>query len=407
MFCRFCQEKLTNKILDLGFSPPSNDYLSEDQLASPEVYYPLVVMFCNNCFLVQTVDFHTNNQIFRSDYAYLSSMSDSWVKQCEDFSFSISDMLGLNSESFVVEVASNDGYLLKNFVSAGIPCLGVEPTSGPANIAIENKVPTIIEFLTLGSANKIVENYGSADLVIGNNVYAHVPNILDFTSALASLLRPEGVVTLEFPHVLKMVEEGSFDTIYHEHFSYHSLTTVSAIFQSAGLKIWRVEELQTHGGSLRIYGSRITSDRSIESNVLDLLESERIFGVGTFHSYLKLRNYATATKFELNELLYRLKCDGFSITAAGAAAKGNTLLNFLGVDSSCVDFVCDSAPSKIGKYLPGSHIPIVPYEELLVANPDYIIVLPWNIRDEIIAKCRSNLNKDVKFIVHQPTLEII
>ena len=407
MFCRFCQNQLTNTILDLGFSPASNDYLTSAQLASPEVYFPLVVMFCENCFLVQTVDFHTNSEIFRSDYAYLSSMSESWVKQCEEFSHSISDALGLTSESFVIEVASNDGYLLKNFVRAGIPCLGIEPTSGPANVAIADQVPTLIEFLTLNNAKAIVEDYGRADLVIGNNVYAHVPDILDFTLAIDLLLRPEGVVTLEFPHVIRMVEEGTFDTIYHEHFSYHSLTAVSEIFKSSGLEIWRVEQLHTHGGSLRVYGSKAASKRPIEKSVLDLLEVEKNFGVGSFNSYLKLRNHAIAIKYELNQLLFKLKCDGFSIAAAGAAAKGNTLLNFLGVDSSCIDFVCDSAPSKVGKYLPGSHIPIVPYEELRTANPDYIIILPWNIRDEIIDKCRSNLTRDVKFIVHQPSIEII
>lgn len=407
MFCRFCQKQLTNTILDLGYSPGSNDYLTRAQLASPEVYFPLVVMFCENCFLVQTLDFHTNSEIFRSDYAYLSSMSESWVKQCEEFSHSISDTLGLTSESFVIEVASNDGYLLKNFVKAGIPCLGIEPTSGPANVAIADQIPTLVEFLTLNNAKAIVEDYRRADLVICNNVYAHVPDILDFTLAIDLLLHPEGVVTLEFPHVVRMVEEGSFDTIYHEHFSYHSLTTVSEIFKSAGLEIWRVEQLHTHGGSLRVYGSKEASKRPIDESVLDLLEVEKEFGVGSSNSYLKLRNHALATKYELNQLLYKLKCDGFSIAAAGAAAKGNTLLNFLGVDSSCIDFVCDSAPSKVGKYLPGSHIPIVPYEELRTADPDYIIILPWNIRDEIIDMCRSNLKRDVKFIVHQPGIEII
>lgn len=407
MICRYCRSNVNKEILNLGVSPASNDYLSEFDLSLPEARFPLVLMFCEVCFLVQTIDFHTSSQIFKSDYAYLSSMSKSWVQQCQDFSREISDSLKLDSKSLVIEVASNDGYLLRNFIDSGIPCFGIEPTSGPANIAIRNKVPTLIEFLTLDSAKKIVETHGCADLVIGNNVYAHVPDILDFTRALESLLLPEGVVTLEFPHVVKLVEEGTFDTIYHEHFSYHSLTTVSKIFGTAGLKIWKVEKLESHGGSLRIYGSKETSRRKIENSVQVILEEENNFGVGSFHSYLRLRKHALNTKYELNALLYKLKMEGKNISAAGAAAKGNTLLNFLGIDSNSVDFVCDSAPSKIGKYLPGSRIPIYSYERLSTHSPDYVLILPWNIQEEIISKCRSELNGAVKFIIPQPEIKIV
>jgi hypothetical protein len=407
MKCRFCNHDIKSSILNLGFAPPSNDYLEFTQLSSPEVNFPLDLLFCESCFLVQTRDFHANHEIFKSDYAYLSSMTESWVQQCKSYCKDISVLLGLDSNSFVIEIASNDGYLLQNFVGEGIPCLGIEPTILAAEIAMQKNVPTVAEFLTQESAQRIVEQYGRADLVIGNNVYAHVPDILDFTFALNTLLNDDGVITLEFPHVIRMIEDGTFDTIYHEHFSYHSLTTVMKIFQTAGLKIWNVEQLQTHGGSLRIYGSKSHSQRKVEDGVLDLLNVENNFGVNEIESYSKLKNHALATKFELNQLLYSLKSKGFSIAAAGAAAKGNTLINFLGVDSDCIDFVCDSAPSKVGKYLPGSHIPIVSYEVLKQVIPDYIIILPWNITSEIMDICRSKLPRETKFIIPQPMVKII
>lgn len=407
MKCRFCKTLVTDSILNLGFSPPSNDYLGLDQLSSPEIYFPLDLMYCTSCFLVQTRDFHANHEIFRPDYAYLSSMSKSWEKQCELFCQDITNSLGLNSDSFVIEVASNDGYLLKNFVESKIPCLGIEPTILPAQIARGKNVPTLTEFLTQESALRIVDQYGKANLVIGNNVYAHVPDILDFTLALNELIASDGVITLEFPHVVKLIEEGTFDTIYHEHFSYHSLTTVTKIFHAAGLKVWKVEKLQTHGGSLRVYGSKIGSTRKIEESVPELINSEDLFGINKLDSYISLKSRATEVKFDLNKLLFKLKSEGYVIGAAGAAAKGNTLLNFLGVDSDCVGFICDSAPSKIGKYLPGSHIPIVSYGFLQEVSPDYILILPWNIRDEIIQECRANLSKRTKFIIPQPAIDII
>lgn len=407
MLCRFCKTLLNDSILNLGFAPPSNDYLDFNQINAPEVYFPLELMFCKECFLVQTRDFHANYEIFRADYAYLSSMSESWIKHCENYFRHITQFLGLNSESFVIEIASNDGYLLKNFVESNIPCLGIEPTLSTAHIAREKKVPTVTEFLTNESALRIVDQYGKANLVIGNNVYAHVPDILDFTTALNTLLMTEGVVTLEFPHVIKMIQDGTFDTIYHEHFSYHSLTTVIKIFEAAGLKVWKVEELQTHGGSLRIYGSKIESKRKVEDSVTRLLKAEELFGVKSIESYMSLKSRAIKMKFELNELLFKLKSGGSLIAAAGAAAKGNTLLNFLRIDSDCIRFICDSAPSKIGKFLPGSHIPIVSYKYLQKVSPDYIIILPWNIRDEIIGECQANLPGHTKFIIPQFSIDIV
>jgi len=383
MKCRFCSSELEHTFLDLGFAPPSNAYLTESQLIEPEKYFPLRVMVCDHCWLVQTEDYAEARELFTPDYAYFSSTSKSWMEHARQYFKQISEVVDLESEGFVVEVASNDGYLLRNFQENGIRCLGVEPAIETAVVAEGYGIDTIREFFTEELAQRLTASHGQADLVIGNNVYAHVPDINDFTRGIKALLKPQGVVTLEFPHLLRLVEDGQFDTIYHEHFSYLSLSTACRIFSAAGLRVWDVESLPTHGGSLRIYGSLVDADFEVTERVAAVVEAEEGLGLSRLSTYLEFHEKAQLIKNNFLSFLLEAKRAGKRVAAYGAAAKGNTLLNYAGVKPDLISYVCDAAQAKQGKFMPGSHLPIFPPEKLFNDSPDVIIVLPWNLKPEV------------------------
>lgn len=385
MRCRHCNESLDLIFLDLGFSPLANAYLSGDDLNASEIYYPLRIAVCKNCWLVQTEDYAGAKDFFGPDYAYFSSVSSSWLEHSKIYSDKIIRDLSLNANSFVVEVACNDGYLLKNFVDQGIPCLGVEPTQGTAQAARKLGIQVIEDFFSDSVATEMKKSGVNADLVIGNNVFAHVPDINDFTAGLKTILKPEGVITLEFQHILSLVEKNQFDTFYHEHCSYLSLYTASKIFHEAGLRIWHVEKLTTHGGSLRIYGCHAESLRPTMNSVGEVLNSERSGGLQTELFYFSFQNRVNQIKNEFLEFLIAQHKLGKKIAAYGAAAKGNTLLNYSGVKCDIVSVIYDKAKSKQGKFMPGSHLPIVSPSEISKDKPDFLIILPWNISDEIMS----------------------
>lgn len=386
MNCRHCLAPLEHVFLDLGFAPPSNAYLTAAQLKAPEKYFPLKLFVCERCWLVQTEDYAQAHELFKGDYAYFSSTSSSWLKHAARYADMISARLALGARSFVLEIAANDGYLLKNFVAAGVPCLGFEPTAGTAAAAERAGVPIRREFFGAESGRRLAAEGKQADLIVGNNVYAHVPDINDFTAGLKAALKPGGVITLEFPHLMRLIERSQFDTVYHEHFSYLSLQTVSAIFARAGLRVWDVEELSTHGGSLRVYGCHADDARPATQAILSLIEEEARRGLRDLATYREFQARADLVKNNLVAFLIEQKRAGKSVAAYGAAAKGSTLLNYAGVKPDLLAYVCDAAPSKQGKYLPGSHIPILPPETLMKHRPDVVLVLPWNIIDEVIAQ---------------------
>ena len=404
MNCRHCSAPLSLKFLDLGSMPPANAYLSQEELGLPEKFYPLRVLACTNCWLVQTEDFVGRDELFRADYAYFSSTSRGWLAHAKNYSEMITDKLGLTPRSLVVEVASNDGYLLQNFVAAGIPCLGIEPTAGTAQAAENLGIPVVREFFGRRLAQELAARGKRADLIIGNNVYAHVPDINDFTQGLANLLRTDGVITLEFPHLLKMIENAQFDTVYHEHFSYLSLHAVCAIFAKAGLKIWDVEELRTHGGSLRVYGCLESGCHGIRARVGELLQKEEQGGLRETKTYEDFQCRADKIRDDLHRFLRQQRSDGKKVVAYGAAAKGNTLLNYAGVKPDLLPYVCDAAPSKQGKYLPGSRIPIRAPSAIRRDLPDKILILPWNLADEIMETLRDIGKTRDRFVTAIPYL---
>jgi hypothetical protein len=383
MKCRHCGNALSHVFLNLGHAPPSNAYVTEPFLAEPETYYPLKLFTCDCCWLVQTEDHAKASDLFSADYAYFSSTSTSWLVHAAKFSQSVVESLKLDASSFVIEVASNDGYLLKNFVAAGIPCLGIEPTASTADAAENIGVPTLRKFFGVETATELATAGQAADLICGNNVYAHVPDINDFTNGLRLALKESGTVVLEFPHLMRLIEQNQFDTVYHEHFSYLSLTTVARIFAVAQLRVYDVEELTTHGGSLRVYGCHKTDHRGTKQSVTSLLEEEASFGITTITLYAEFQAKANLVKNNFLAFLIEQKRLGKSIAAYGAAAKGNTLLNYAGIKPDLIDFVCDAAPSKQFKFMPGSHIPIFPPAELAKRMPDWVVILPWNIADEV------------------------
>lgn len=383
MNCRHCAATLQHVFLDLGFAPPSNAYLTPARLREPELHFPLKLYVCEQCWLVQTEDYSRAEELFDADYAYFSSVSHSWLDHARGYATMITERLGLNKDSFVIEVAANDGYLLKNFVASGIPCLGVEPTASTAAAAEESGVPILRDFFSEELANDLIAEGRSADLIIGNNVYAHVPDINDFTRGMKRALRAGGTITLEFPHLMRLIEQAQFDTVYHEHFSYLSLYTVRRIFESAGLRVWDVEELGTHGGSLRVYGCHADDPRQPTGAVDDLLAREHACGMRGLSGYKDLQGRAERVKDELLMFLIAQKRAGKRVAAYGAAAKGNTLLNFAGIRTDLLPFVCDAAPSKQGKFTPGTHIPILSPSALREKQPDIVLVLPWNIADEV------------------------
>ncbi len=383
MKCRNCQSELEHLFVDLGFAPPSNAYLNSESNLAPELCYPLRVYVCHNCWLVQTEDYTSAEDLFNNDYAYFSSISKSWLDHAGCYCKMITDRLNLTHESMVLEIASNDGYLLRNFVRAGIKCLGIEPTASTAEVAEKQGIPVRREFFSEELGGVLAEEGMRADLICGNNVYAHVPDINCFTKGLERALKNDGTINLEFPHLLRLLEYVQFDTIYHEHFSYLSLTAVDSIFKQNGLRIYDVEELPTHGGSLRIYGCKENSAHLERPAVAEILQQEEEFGITTLNIYKDFQKKADKVKDGLLLFLLEQKRAGKSVVGYGAAAKGNTLINYAGIGPDLLEYVCDASESKQGKFLPGSHIPIYAPEKLNETQPDWVVIFPWNIAKEV------------------------
>lgn len=405
--CRHCKTPLPHVFLDLGHAPPSNAYLLPERLNGPEMTFPLRLRVCDRCWLVQTEDFTEADSLFDADYAYFSSTSKSWLDHAARYTDAMIARLNLGAESHVIEVASNDGYLLKNFVAAGIPCLGIEPTARTAAAAEALGIPVVREFFGAALGQQLADEGRAADLIAGNNVYAHVPDINDFTQGLAAALKPEGVITLEFPHLMRMVEFCQFDTVYHEHFSYLSLLTVSRIFAAAGLRVFDVEELPTHGGSLRVYGCLMDASHTETDRARAVLTEEQARGMEDLAFYEGFQARADAVKDGLLRFLLDAKRDGKTVAGYGAAAKGNTLLNYGGVKPDLLPFICDAAPSKQGKVMPGSHIPIMAPEVLEQAAPDYLVILPWNIADEVRRQLAGLGEAGTRFLVAVPEVKVL
>jgi SAM-dependent methyltransferase len=383
--CRHCAAPLSESFVDLGHQPPSNAYLSEEGLARPEVYYPLKVYICTACWLAQLPAHAAADQLFTPDYAYFSSVSKGWLAHCEAYVEQMVERFGLDGSSRVIEVASNDGYLLQFVARKGIGCLGIEPTESTAAAARAKGIPTVVEFLGAGSGARIAAEHGQADLMPANNVLAHVPDINDFVRGIAALLKPEGVATFEFPHLLSLLEGAQFDTIYHEHYSYLSLASAERVLGAAGLRLFDIEELPTHGGSLRLFVCHERAGHREQPALAAFREREDSAGIRQLATYKELQGEAERIKDELLDFLIAERRAGRRVAAYGAAAKGNTLLNFAGVKPDLLPFVCDAAPSKQGRYMPGSHIPIVAPEQLGEAKPETVLILPWNIAAEVAA----------------------
>lgn len=407
MNCRHCSAPLVHTFLDLGFAPPSNAYLGLEDLSQPESYYPLRIKVCDTCWLVQTEDCAEAESLFNDKYAYFSSTSSSWLAHAKRFSRAMIDTLGLTGSSHVVEVASNDGYLLRNFVDADIPCLGIEPTASTAAVAEKLGVPVLREFFGKDLGEMLAANGQQADLVIGNNVFAHVPDINDFSLGLKSLLKPGGTITLEFPHFMRLVTEVQFDTVYHEHFSYLSLFCARRIFASAGLRLFRVEELPTHGGSLRVFGCHDSDPRETHESVEQILLEEYESGLRSLETYTSFQARADKVKGDLLTFLLEKKSLGKKVVAYGAAAKGNTLLNYAGIKPDLLPVVFDAAKAKQGSFMPGSHIPIRPVDELASCEADYVLVLPWNIAHEIVSQTAAWTSPGTQFVVLTPQLRFL
>ena len=407
MNCRHCGSPLEHTFLDLGFAPPSNAYLSEADLARPELYYPLKLMVCTGCWLVQTEDYTQAEELFSPDYAYFSSTSSTWLAHAKNYAEAMRERFDLDEKSFVIEVASNDGYLLRNFVEASVPCLGIEPTAGTADAAEILGIPVLREFFGESLGSQLAAEGKQADLIAGNNVYAHVPDINDFTRGLRAALKPTGTITLEFPHLMRLIEHTQFDTVYHEHFSYLSLYTVQRIFDQADLRVFDVEELSTHGGSLRVFGCHKNDPRATADSVKRMSTEEAARGLQSLATYGELQSRADHVKDALLTFLLTQKRDGKSVVAYGAAAKGNTLLNYAGIKPDLLPMACDAAPAKQGKFMPGSHIPILPPAELEHQRPDFLLILPWNIAEEVKQQNGSLASSGTKFVTAIPKLNII
>jgi hypothetical protein len=405
--CRHCSTELADSVVNLGMSPLCESYVPADRLDSMEPFYPLHVSVCRKCLLVQLNQYVSADHIF-SEYAYFSSFSSAWLKHCEDYVAAISARLGLGSKSFVVELASNDGYLLQYFVERGIPCLGIEPAANVAEVARKKGVETEIMFFGRESARNLRQRRGAADLIIGNNVLAQIPDINSFVEGVAIALAPSGTATFEFPHLMKLFEQNQFDTIYHEHFSYFSLLSAETIFAAHGLTVFDVEELWTHGGSLRIY-LRPSADasRPVSERVASLRAREEANGYRDMATYARFEQQVRATKRKLLTLLVEARNQGKKVVGYGAPGKGNTLLNYCGIREDLLDFTVDKNPYKQGKFLPGTHIPVHPPERLDQARPDYILILPWNFKDEIMKQLAHARDWGARFIVPIPEATVV
>lgn len=406
MKCRHCGTDLHQTFVDLGTAPPSNAYLRADELSAPETYYPLKVKVCHHCWLVQTEDYAEADALFSKDYAYFSSTSSSWLAHARHYAQAMTQRLALGADSLVIELASNDGYLLRNFVEAGIPCLGVEPTDSTACAAEALDIPVLREFFGDALGKRLAAEGRQADLIAGNNVYAHVPDINDFTRGIQAALKPGGTVTLEFPHLLQLITHTQFDTIYHEHFSYLSLYTVARIFAAAGLRVCDVEELSTHGGSLRVYGCHADDARANTTAVANVLAREAEAGLQGTQVYADFQARVEAIKDNFLDFLIAQKRAGKRVAAYGAAAKGNTLLNYAGVKPDLLPLVCDAAQAKQDKFLPGSRIPVRAPAALAEFKPDLVVIFPWNIAQEIVAHHAYIEAWGGRFVTVVPRLEI-
>ena len=405
MNCRHCQQPLTLPFIDLGVMPPSNAYLSSLEQFTQEQSYPLKVWVCDNCWLAQTEDYTKADELFTADYAYFSSTSTTWVAHARRFVDQAITQLQLSAQSFVVELAANDGYLLQHFVQSGIPCLGVEPTSATAAAARAKNIEIVEDFFGVALANQLHTDYGKADLIVANNVLAHVPDINDFVAGIATLLKPEGVCSIEFPHLFNLINERQFDTIYHEHYSYLSLHSVRNIMQTAGLAVYKVETLPTHGGSLRVWAA-LTDTMTIDPSVNLVLDQEKQAGMASASGYKNFQTIVASVAKSFYDFLQQAKQDHKTVVAYGAAAKGNTFLNYIQVGTDLIPAVFDAAISKQGKFLPGSHIPILEPAQLVKFNPDYVVILPWNISDEVTHQLKSVVPSHCKFVTAIPELKI-
>ncbi len=405
--CRFCGNQLVHTFVDLGAMPLSNGFLKVNDLKKMEPFYPLHAYVCDNCFLVQLPAFHTPEEIFE-EYAYFSSFSSSWIEHVKNYVDNIIPKLKLNRDSTVVEIASNDGYLLRFFKEKGIPILGIEPAKNVAEVAKKKGIPTIVDFFGTSLAKDLKKKNISGDLIIANNVLAHVPDINDFVQGLKVLLSSSGVVTAEFPHLLSLIENNQFDTIYHEHFSYFSFYTIQKIFKSHGLKIFDVEKISTHGGSLRIYASHEEDSLKIISDrVRNLYESEKNVGIDHLDLYSKFKTKVEISKRKILELMIKIKKENAHLVGYGAPAKGNILLNYCGIRRDFIDYTVDKNPYKQGCFLPGTHIPIYSPEKIKETRPDYVIIMPWNIQDEIIKDMGFIKQWGGKFVVLIPEPRIL
>ncbi len=409
MKCRHCETLLDDTrdvFVDLGTAPPSNAYLREADLAKAEVHFPLKVLTCPNCRLVQVDEVQRHDAMFSDDYLYFSSYSPSWLAHAERYVSEVVPRLGLDADSLVMEVASNDGYLLQYVAQRGIPCVGVEPTASTAAVARGKGITTISEFFGAEFAKNFKAQQRGADLVLGNNVLAHVPDINDFVAGFREVLSSNGTVTVEFPHLMQLVQQGQFDTVYHEHFSYLSLHTVQRIFERQALTVWDVQILPTHGGSLRVWAQHQANPRAAKSNVADVLAAEAAAGMRGDDFYRGLQTRIDAIKDDLLGFLIAQKRAGKTVAAYGAAAKGNTLLNYAGVRPDLLPYVVDASPHKQGRYLPGSRIPVVAESHLRDMKPDFIVILPWNLRDEIVDQLAYVREWGAKFVTAVPQLRV-
>jgi len=406
MKCRHCSNKLEDVFVDLGDAPPSNSYRNKHDLDRAEKRYPLKVFVCGSCFLVQTQDFVGVNELFSPDYAYFSSTSSAWLKHSRAY-YDMAEKRGLfGASSFVVEVASNDGYLLQNFVKDNIDCIGIEPTKSTADAARLKGIDVIEKFFTNSLAQKLSQ-HKMANLIIGNNVFAHVPDINDFTLGLKTLLHPDGTITLEFPHLLQLLRHNQFDTIYHEHFSYLSLTAASSVFERQGLRIYDVDILKTHGGSIRIYGCHQDAKHMTSKNVLDILTQEQDFGLRNIGTYTSFQPKIVMIRDMFLSFLNKAKDRKERVIGYGAAAKANTLCNYAGITEDLIDCVCDAAKSKQNKFLPGSNIPIYSPDEIKKRKPRWVIIFPWNIKEEIMEQLSFIQAWGGEFVIVVPSLRVI
>ena len=407
MKCRHCDTELTLPLVDLGSSPPSNAYLTTKTLKAPEKWFPLNVLVCESCWLVQTEDFAGAEELFDDEYAYFSSFSSSWLTHAKAYVASTASRFDLNETSMVVEVAANDGYLLQYVKEQNIPCLGVEPTKSTANAAREKGIEIVEEFFGVKLAKQLVARGKQADLTAANNVLAHVPDINDFVSGFTHLLKDNGVATFEFPHLLNLIEKNQFDTIYHEHFSYLSLIAVNTIFTANGLSVFDVEEMPTHGGSLRVFAQRKdTGTHAVNDRFVSLLKKEHALGLDSADFYADFQEKANKVKYGLTKFLIEAKESGKKVIGYGAAAKGNTLLNFAGIKEDLLTCVVDKNPAKQNKYLPGCRIPIVTEEHLKEIKPDYVLILPWNLEHEVVAQLGYIREWGGKFVTAVPSLKV-